>query len=405
MLINSKKFDWILLTLLILILCSGVFVIYSASTTKIGNDYHTESYYMRQLIWVLVSLVLFILLLLIPHSIIDFLITPFYILSILLLILVLFMPEIKGSHRWINFGAFNLQPSELAKLATILILAKFLSKPYISDSQILIRAFPLVLLPFGLIMLEPDLGTSLTFIAICFSVLYFSDLQFFFILLIISPILSIITSISPFLFVIYIVLLIYLLYRSKLSPLVIGFTAVINSFIFFITPVLWDNLKHYQQNRILTFLDPLRDPFGAGYQIIQSKIAVGSGGFLGKGFLQGTQKNLNFLPEHHTDFVFSVIGEEFGFLGCIFILLLFFLFLYRLVISVNKLKNKEKKYATIGILSYLSFQIFVNVGMNLGVVPTTGIPLPFISYGGSNLIVNVLAVGLVMKFLNERSTY
>ncbi|MFC1888034.1 FtsW/RodA/SpoVE family cell cycle protein, partial [Candidatus Cloacimonadota bacterium] len=276
MIINSKRFDWVLMVLLMLILIFGVIVIYSASTAKIGETYQTESYYLRQVIWIVVSLVVFILLLNIPHSVIDFLITPIYIVSILLLIVVLFMPEVKGAHRWINFGQFNLQPSELAKLATILILAKFLSKPHITDGQILMRAFPLVLLPFGLIMLEPDLGTSLTFIVICFSILFFSSLPFFYILLIISPILSIITSISPVLFVIYILLLIAILYKSRLSPIVLGFTAVLNGFLFFITPVLWNNLKTYQQNRILTFLDPLRDPFGAGYQIIQAKIAVGS---------------------------------------------------------------------------------------------------------------------------------
>lgn len=405
MLINSKKFDWVLLILLLAILISGVVVIYSASTTKLGDIYHTEGYYLRQTLWIIFSFIILIILLQIPHSIIDFMIVPFYIFSILMLIVVLFMPEIKGTHRWFHLGALNIQPSELAKLATILILAKYLSKPHIGEGQILLRVFPLVFLPFALIIMEPDLGTSLTFIIIAFALLYFSSLPFFYIILIISPLLSIITSINPFFYIIYIILLIFVLYKSRLSVIIIGFTAVINSFIFFITPVLWNNLKVYQQNRILTFLDPLRDPFGAGYQIIQAKIAVGSGGFLGKGFLQGTQKNLNFLPEHHTDFIFSVIGEEFGFLGCMFILTLFFLFLYRLVISVNKLKDREKKFAAIGIICYLSFQIFVNVGMNLGVVPTTGIPLPFISYGGSNLLINFLAIGLIMKFLNERSTF
>jgi len=405
MLINPKRFDWLLLSLLLMILITGVFVIYSASTTNLGEDYHTESYYMRQIVWIILSLVILILLLQVPHSVIDFLITPMYIFSLLLLILVLFMPEVKGTHRWIGLGTFNVQPSEIAKLSTILILSKVLSRPHIGDGQILMRTFPLVLLPFALIAIEPDLGTSLTFIVITFALLFFSSLQFFYLILIISPVLSVITSVNPFLFIIYILVLIVVLYRSRLSVIIIGFATVLNCFIYFLTPILWNSLKTYQQNRILTFIDPLRDPFGAGYQIIQAKIAIGSGGFLGKGFLQGTQKNLNFLPEHHTDFIFSVIGEEFGFLGCFFILSLFFLFLYRLAKGVNKLKDREKKFATIGIISYLTFQIFVNIGMNLGVVPTTGIPLPFISYGGSNLIINFLAVGLVLKFLNERSTF
>jgi rod shape determining protein RodA len=405
MIINTKKFDWFLLLLLILILSSGVIVIYSASTTKLGDNYQTESSYIRQVIWIVISLIILIVLFKIPYSVIDFMILPFYLFSLILLVLVLFLPEIKGSHRWINLVFFNVQASELAKLATILIISKVLSKPYLKDGQILLRTFPLIIIPFGLILLEPDLGTSLIFIVIWFSLLFFSSLPFFYILLIISPILSVITSINPYLFLGYLLILCFLLYKSKLSFIILGFTAILNSFIFIITPILWNSLKVYQQNRILTFLDPLRDPFGAGYQIIQAKIAVGSGGFLGKGFLEGTQKNLNFLPEHHTDFIFSVIGEEFGFLGCIFILLLFFLFLSSLVRSIKKIKDVEKKFATVGIISYLSFQIFINVGMNLGVVPTVGIPLPFISYGGSNLIINVLAVGLVMKFINERSTF
>jgi len=185
----------------------------------------------------------------------------------------------------------------------------------------------------------------------------------------------------------------------------LGFTTAINVFFFFITPVIWNGLKEYQQNRILSFLDPLRDPFGAGYQMIQARIAIGSGGSLGKGILLGTQKNMNFLPEHHTDFIFSVIGEEFGFFGCMILLLIYFLFLLRMVKCVMNLKRKEYRYATVGILAYLTFQIFVNVGMNIGIVPTTGIPLPFVSYGGSNLLINVLAVGFVLKFMNERSIF
>ena len=172
-----------------------------------------------------------------------------------------------------------------------------------------------------------------------------------------------------------------------------------------ITPLIWNGLKTYQQNRILTFIDPMRDPFGAGYHIIQSKIAIGSGGISGKGWLLGTQKNLNFLPEHHTDFIFSVIGEEFGFLGCTFILTLYFLFLIQIAKSVSLLNHLEERYTVIGFLTYLTFQLFVNIGMNIGIVPATGIPLPFISYGGSSLLVNVISVAIILKYLNERSVF
>jgi len=170
-------------------------------------------------------------------------------------------------------------------------------------------------------------------------------------------------------------------------------------------PFVWSSLKTYQQNRIITFINPLHDPFGAGYQIIQAKIAIGSGGWLGKGFLMGSQKNLQFLPEHHTDFIFSVIGEELGFFGCMFFLIIYFLFLLRLISNITRMKRKFMFYAGVGIAANLMIMMFVNVGMNLGIVPATGIPLPFIAYGGTNLLFNTLAVGLVMKFSARKSLF
>jgi rod shape determining protein RodA len=400
-----KKFDWIIFALLITLMVIGVIAIFSASTTKIGNDYQTENFWLKQIIWILVSLTALLITLKIPLPFIDLLITPSYIITLGLLILVLFLPEIKGSHRWIPFGSFSFQPSETAKLMTILFAAKLLAKPHLSDWQILLRALLVTIIPVVLILAEPDLGMAVSLIIGIFTMLLISDLPKFYLLLMISPLFSIIASFSIPVFIIWFLFFIFVMYKAKLSYIIISFAGVINIFVFFITPVIWNNLKGYQQNRILTFIDPLRDPFGAGYQIIQSKIAIGSGGFYGKGFLAGTQKNLNFLPEHHTDFIFSVVGEEFGFFGCAIILLLFFLFLFRIAVNLKKLKRKERRFAAVGILTYISFQIFVNIGMNSGVVPTTGIPLPFISYGGSNLLVNVLAIALILKFLMERSVF
>ncbi len=400
-----KRFDWLLLALLICLLVYGVFAIYSASTTRIGMEFETQNYYIKQIIWIFISLLAVQLLIKTPYTFLEILIVPTYIITIILLIVVIFMPEIKGSHRWIPLGLFNFQPSELAKLITILMIAKLISQPYITGTQIVMRSITTMILPVVLIILEPDLGTALTILISTFAIISVSDLPFIYIILIISPLVAVVTSFSLILFMIFILLLIYLLYRSNLSKILLGITLAINSFFFFITPVIWNSLKGYQQNRILSFLDPMRDPFGTGYQIIQSKIAIGSGGFWGKGILMGTQKNMNFLPEHHTDFIFSVIGEEFGFFGCTILLLLYFLFLFRIAKRLEKMKRKEFRYATTGILAYLSFQIFVNVGMNIGIVPTTGIPLPFVSYGGSSLLINVLAIGFVLKFINERSIF
>jgi len=400
-----KKFEWMIFGLLIFLMFIGLISIYTASSNRIGDVFIFSNYYIKQFVWIIISMLILFLLFKAPNAVIEISIYPIYIFSILLLILVLFLPEIKGSHRWISLGPVNFQPSEMAKLLTIMAISKLISKPHISDGQILFRSFIVTLVPVALILLEPDLGTALTFFAILFSILIVSDLPKFYLILIISPILSIIFSFSIWIFLIYLLLLIYILYRSNLDKVIIGFAVVINTFIFFITPIFWNNLKDYQQNRILTFINPMRDPFGAGYQIIQSKIAIGSGGIFGKGFLLGTQKNMNFLPEHHTDFIFSVIGEEFGFFGCTFFLLIYFLFLYKIAKSIRKIKRKENLFVSVGILAYITFQFFINIGMNLGIVPTTGIPLPFISYGGSNLLINVTAIGFILKYLNERSIF
>ncbi|MCD4795992.1 MAG: rod shape-determining protein RodA [Candidatus Cloacimonetes bacterium] len=402
---HMRNFDWKIFILLICLLIFGVISIYSASSRKIGTDIQTQDYYLKQICWIIISIILLFILLRIPYAVIDLIIIPAYIITILLLIIVLFMPEIKGSQRWIILGPIHFQPSELAKLVTIMLVSKIISKPHLTGWKIISRSFPVVLLPTFLILLEPDLGTALILIVSLFIILAVSELSGFYLILIISPILSIITSFSPIFFIIYIILLILILYKINLSKIVIGFTAVVNIFFFFITPVFWNSLKEYQQNRILSFINPMRDPFGSGYQIIQAKIAIGSGGLLGKGFLAGTQKNLNFLPEHHTDFIFSVIGEEFGFLGCMFLLLLLFLFLYFIVRKIALFKRKEYKYTVVGILAYFAFQIFINVGMNIGIMPTTGIPLPFISYGGSNLFINILSVGIILKYLTIRSIF
>jgi rod shape determining protein RodA len=400
-----KKFDWLIFSLLICLILYGVIAIYSASANKIGDDFEFDNYYLKQIFWVFISMIALFLIIKIPQSIIEIMIVPAYILTMILLVAVLFLPEIKGSHRWIPLGIMNFQPSELAKLVAIMMTAKVISTQHITGGQILWRSILVVIFPVILILLEPDLGTALTLVVSLFAILAVSDLPSFYLIIVLGILFSIITSFSLIAFTIFILIYIFLLYRNNLSTIVIAFAVTANTFFFIITPIIWNSLKDYQQNRILSFINPMRDPFGAGYQIIQSKIAIGSGGLTGKGFLIGTQKNMNFLPEHHTDFIFSVIGEEFGFFGCTILLLIYFLFLYRIAKRISSLKRKEFRYTSVGILAYLSFQIFVNIGMNIGIVPTTGIPLPFVSYGGSNLLINVLAVGLILKIINERSIF
>jgi rod shape determining protein RodA len=262
--------------------------------------------------------------------------------------------------------------------------------------------FLCVLAPVLLIIIEPDFGTTLTFWVSLIAMYIATGVPAFYIVLMLSPVVSIVASFHWAFIIIWLLVLVGFLMWFRLSWVTVTVSAILNLFIAVIMPVFWSGLKDYQQNRILTFLDPMRDPLGAGYQIIQAKIAVGSGGTIGKGWLEGTQKNMNFLPEHHTDFIFSIIGEEFGFIGSVVLLLLFFLLFWRISIAIRDIRVQERKIAVAGIFGYLMVQTFINIGMNIGLVPTTGIPLPFISYGGSNLLINGLAIGVILKYLNER---
>lgn len=400
--INRKKFDFLLLGLLVSLMLLGCIAIFSASTTVIGSYISTESNWWKQIIFSFVALGAIILLLKLPMPIFDIVVLPLFIINMLALIVVLFTPAVNGSHRWFAFGGINLQPSESAKLLTILMVSRIITKEHLNEYRQILYGFMIVLLPVLLILIEPDFGTTMVFWASLMAMLIAAEVPLFYVLLMISPVVSIVASVWWPAIPIWIIILVFLLLRAHLSWVAVTVAGILNVFISLITPVLWMGLKDYQQNRILTFIDPTRDPLGAGYQIIQAKIAIGSGSMLGKGWLLGTQKNMNFLPEHHTDFIFSVIGEEFGFLGSLLLLGLFAGLFSRLIHCVGELKIKERKVATAGIMAYLMFQTFINIGMNIGLVPATGIPLPFISYGGSNLLINALAVGVVLKYLNER---
>ena len=383
MFINRKKFDFVLLTLLLLLIILAVLYFQCFHNCDCGEA-HTQNNWWKQVIFAVLSLLAIILLLWIPMPIFDLVVLPLYLLNILALIIVLFTPIINGAHRWFSVGGINLQPSESAKLLTILMVARVISKENLNEYRQILYGFLLTLIPVILIMIEPDFGTTLVFWASLIAMLIAADVPLFYILLCISPIVSIISSIWWPAIPIWIIIFVLLLLKARLSWVTITVASIINVFIALITPVFWMGLKDYQQNRILTFMDPTRDPLGAGYQIIQAKIAIGSGSLFGKGWLKGTQKNMNFLPEHHTDFIFSVVGEEFGFLGSILLLILFAAFFSRIINNVGELKIRERKVASAGILAYLMFQTFINIGMNIGLVPATGIPLPLISLGGSN---------------------
>ncbi len=398
----KKNFDYYGLALYILLVFVGIFCIYTASSTKVGDELTTNMFYLKQSIFFVVSFVALLVIIYTPLPLLEAFYIPGYILSLLMLVVVLFMPKINGSHRWFILGPLSFQPSELAKLTMILIVSKVISKRHITEVEILWKGLIPAVLPILLILIEPDFGTTIVFWVILFAMYAAAGVPVVYLLMIISPILSVFLSFNNILFILFIISLIVFIHRKGIMWPINALVNLVNIVIFFIIPIIWSSFKPYQQGRILTFLNPNHDPLGAGYQVIQAKIAIGSGGLYGKGFLLGTQKNMDFLPEKHTDFIFSVVGEEFGLWGAGLLIIIYTVFLIKLIKNIDKIIVRDRKIASVGIICYLAFQFFVNIGMNIGIMPTTGVPLPFISYGGSNLLINTVAVGLMLKFRLEK---
>jgi rod shape determining protein RodA len=253
----------------------------------------------------------------------------------------------------------------------------------------------LIVIPTGLVMKQPDLGTALVFLVMAPPMLFWSGVSLRYLLLASSPVISVICAASTPSWIVFSILLILLAYRSRAllleRILFVGSSVVAG----IVTPVLWGRLESYQQQRIVAFLDPERYSSGAGYQIIQSKVAIGSGGISGMGFLEGTQKGLAFLPARHTDFIFSVVGEEFGFLGTMVVLGLFTFLVIRGFRIAASSRDPFGGLAVVGLLSMLAFQVFVNIGVTVGLVPVTGLPLPIYSYGGTSLVATLAGLGIV----------
>ncbi len=396
-----KKIDWLIILPVLLLMTIGLLTIFSATYYSSAN----QGYFTRQLIYAFLGIGLMLTLNFLPFKLIQKSSYLFYFASLISLVMVLFI-GVKGygAERWLHFGPIRLQPSEFAKIATILVLARYLSSNNrrVTQFKHLVMVFVLVLLPFALIVKQPDLGTSLVFLALIVPILYLAGVSWFVLFVLIPPLITMLVSFNQIAYLIWltIILIILLLTRQKLYLKILVFAQhlAVGS----ITPVLWNSLKLYQQKRILTFLQPENDPQGAGYQIIQSKVAIGSGGIWGKGFLQGSQSQLNFLPAHHTDFIFSVLGEEWGFFGVVFVLFVFlFLFLYLLWVA-NSVKSDFSRLAIVGIVTILAFHTIVNIGMTIGFAPVTGLPLPFLSYGGSFLLTSCAAIGLGLNFSRNK---
>lgn len=306
--------------------------------------------------------------------------------------------------RWVDLGLVRFQPSEFAKIGLIFALARRISAKEFNPREFrsLIVPIGIFIVPFALTVVEPDLTTALVFFVVLLSMFVWRGVPIFYILLLVTPVLSIVFSFHYVLWGIYMSLFLLALLLIRSSAFQIFSLFILNSVVGVLNPVL---LKEYQRSRIITFINPSADPRGTGWSIFQSKIAIGSGGVFGKGFLMGTQKKLAFLPAVHTDLAFSVVGEEFGFIGCVVILGLLFLLIYRAIAIANCARNSFASLVALGVGIVFLSQTVINVGMNLGLVPVAGIPLPFVSYGGSSLFVSMALVGLLLNIHKRRFDY
>jgi len=393
-----KGFDLKIFLPVLLLVGIGLALIHS-STIHPSLPGEASKFAIKQMIWIGIGLILLAATYTIPlrlHLAFSYL----YYLAVLLLLVFLLA---RGGGRWIELGPFNLQPSELAKLALILGLSRYLSSERVDLSHIKGFAPPLLLgvLPVLLILKQPDLGTSILLLILPLPMLWWAGMdprQLFFLY---SVSLSLISAFHWLAWGIFLTFLIILLLHSPHSLLAKTGILLANLSVGVMTPLIWSHLQEYQRHRVMAFLNPARDPFRTGYQIIQSKIAIGSGGIWGKGFTQGTQAKLFFLPAQHTDFIFSVAGEELGLWGCLLILGLYIVILLKSLKIAYRAKNPFSSLVAVGIGTIFLIQIGVNVGMTLGVMPVTGLPLPFLSYGGSAMLVDMIMVGLLLA-INSR---
>lgn len=358
-----KKFDWTFILIILALNMVGLINLYSATHGPHSVD--VASLFVNQILWLVAGWTIFFVATLVDYTIVSRIAYITYFLNLGAILYVTFFGNVAlGAQRWINFGFFKYQPSETMKLCMIMVLAKILARrTTIGRGMGLKELFvPLALLavPFGLVVEQPDLGTAMMLAAIGGSMILFMKVR-----------------------------------KRILATLIIAAMIAI--------PVAWKyGLRDYQRNRVLTFLSPTNDPRGTGYNSIQSKIAVGSGKLAGKGFRKGTQSQLEFLPERHTDFIFSVLSEEHGFAGSVLTLGLFCVLFLTCIRIASSAREKFGALLVVGVMSYVFWHMFVNMGMVIGLLPIVGVPLPLLSYGGSSMLTTMLGMGIVSSVAYRR---
>ena len=358
-----KKLDVTLFIAIVVLISLGLITIFSTSYSSVGTDFLN---FRKQFIFSIIGVVLMTGISFFDYRALKNYTGLLYIVACLILAAVLFFgTSIRGTTGWFDFGLFNFQPSEFVKIIAIIIIAKYLSKTadYLNDLKRVVASGIYLSLPIILVLFQPDFGNALVLSFIWFSLLFVSGIN------------------------------------KKYMALILLFGLMLFA-------GSWNYaLEDYQKDRIITFVNPQSDPLGSGYNVIQSTIAVGSGNIWGKGLGHGSQSQLNFLPEKHTDFIFAVIAEEMGFIGVVFMLGLFGIVFYRILKIVSETQDNFGKLIVLGASFMIMFHVIINVGMNMGVMPVTGIPLPFISYGGSSLISFLIMIGIIQSVYMKGKGY
>ena len=394
--IKLHKLDLYLILAPLLLVILGLLLLYHVPTEEQGG---ASAVFGRQLIYAVIGALLMAAAALMSPRIHFALAYGVYGVSCFILLGIFLWGSIaKGAVRWIDLGLFTFQPSEPAKIGLILALARLMSDKKFGARKAahLLRPAILTFFPLALVMAQPDLGTSIVFAAIFIFMTIAAGVPITYLLILVSPVLAALTSFNAIAFLVFMLLLVSLVWRMKLYLGLMLILVVGNLTISAATPFLWGHLKPYQQQRLVSFINPESDPKGSGYQVIQSKVAIGSGGIIGKGPGKGSQTQLKFLPEQHTDFLFSVVGEELGLLGGTLVLILYGLILSRAFRTAILCGGAYTSLVCVGLISTLAAHVFINIGMALGLMPVTGLPLPFLSYGGSFLWTSMVAIGIIL---------
>jgi rod shape determining protein RodA len=402
-----ERFNFVVLFAALGLLTIGLIAIYSATY---GNEQMSQNF-SKQLMAASAGIIMVIVIMFLPPKYIAMSSYLFYASIIVMLILVKFFgKKVMGHQSWFSFGGLGIQPSEFAKAATVLMLANFLTNKHqdtdVTRPKDFVIAILIVLFPIGLIMLQPDLGTALVFFALILPVLYWAGMPNFILFILAAPAAAAICAfLNVWLFAgaLAAVLIGLVMFKRNLLISTLVFCSVIVSGMS--VNMVFNKLSVNQQKRIVNMLNPEGDALGSGYNVIQSKIAIGSGGLWGKGFLQGTQTQLKYIPEQWTDFIFCMVGEEFGFVGSIIVVILFIILIWQIIYVAYICKNRFLSISCIGFATIITFHMLINMGMTMGIMPVIGIPLPFMSYGVSFLISNMLMLGIILNAYRNRKEY